>query len=281
MRSWKNLIKTGILLLLTGIYVSLMTGCASNGSKERLVVLTFDDAVQSHLDFVAPLLKEKGFGATFFVTNAWMNDTANFLTWEEVATIHKMGFEIGNHTWTHEALASDEAIARMEKNMAMVDSAMAAHGVPQAVSFAYPGNHYAPGTVEKIREMGYRFARRGMQPEIPYGEIAHGPLFDPEMNHRLVVPTAADAYPEWTLDYFKTVISRAEEGKALVLQFHGVPDVAHPWVHTDPALFTQFMNHLEEAGAKVIALRDLDTWLDIIEVDDPALEYTYGTPGVY
>ncbi|MEN8204208.1 MAG: polysaccharide deacetylase family protein [Bacteroidota bacterium] len=263
------------------LFAVALTGCRTKSSIEKLVVLTFDDAVRSHLEYVAPLLKEKEFGATFFVTNAWMNDSANFLSWEEVAAIHKMGFEIGNHTWTHEALHSKDAIDRMEKNIFMVDSALAAHGVPKPVSFAYPGNHYAPGTVEKVRELGYRFARRGMQPEIPYGEIAHGPLFDPEVNHRLVVPTAADAYPEWTLDYFKTVISRTEEGKALVLQFHGVPDQAHPWVHTDPGLFAQFMNHLEEAGVRVIALRDLDSCMEISEVDDPAMGQTYGIPGVY
>lgn len=257
------------------------TGCKTEKTIPKLVVLTFDDAVRSHLEYVAPLLKEKGFGATFFITHGWMDDTLNFLTWEEVAEIHRMGFEIGNHSWTHEPLITQEAITAMEGNLARVDSALLAHGIPKPISFGYPGNHYAPGTVEKIRALGYRFARRGMQPEIPYGQIAHGPLFDPEVNHRLVIPTAADAYPEWTLDYFKTVVDRAEEGKALVLQFHGVPDIAHPWVHTDPVLFAQFMETLEETGVQVIALRDLDKYFDIQEVDDPALEYTYGVPGQY
>ena len=41
------------------------------------------------------------------------------------------------------------------------------------------------------------------------------------------------------------------------------------------------MDYLEEAGVQVIALRDLDTYLDIQEVDDPALGYTYGVPGQY
>ena len=48
----------------------------------KTVVLTFDDAVASHLDVVAPRLKELGFGATFFITHAWMNDREHFLTWE-------------------------------------------------------------------------------------------------------------------------------------------------------------------------------------------------------
>ena len=98
----------GLLLAL-----SLLTGHtmpAQNGDTparvqekagDRVVVLTFDDAVRSHRTFVAPLLKELGFGATFFVTHRWMADTANFMTWEAIAQIHRMEFEIGNHSWTH------------------------------------------------------------------------------------------------------------------------------------------------------------------------------------
>jgi peptidoglycan/xylan/chitin deacetylase (PgdA/CDA1 family) len=263
------------------IAASLITGFSSGRQEQKIVVLTFDDATRSQLEFVAPLLQKKGFGATFFVTSAWMKDTANFMQWNDVATLYKMGFEIGNHSWTHLPMVTEEDIASMEAELARVDSALLANGVPKPVSFAYPGNHYAPGTVEKIRFLGYRFARRGMQPEIPYGRIAHGPLFDPAVNNRLVIPTSADAYPEWTLAYFKTVINRAEKGKALILQFHGVPDNAHPWVTTDPVLFKQCMDYLQEAGVKVIALKDLDKYFDIQDVDDPALKYTNGVPGQF
>ena len=267
-------------ILLPFIFL-LLAGCTGHPEKDKIVVLTFDDAVQSHLDFVAPLLEEKGFGATFFVSNAWMSDSANFMDWVDVAMIHQMGFEIGNHSWTHNALHTEEEINRMEANLARVDSALHANGIPRPVSFGYPGNHYAPGTVKKVRELGYRFARRGMQPEIPYGEIAHGPLFDPQKHNRLVIPTSADAYPEWTLAHFRTILDRAEEGKAIILQFHGVPDIAHPWVHCDPDSFVLFMDHLEETGHRVIALRDLDKYFDIGETEDPALNYTYGIPGKY
>jgi peptidoglycan/xylan/chitin deacetylase (PgdA/CDA1 family) len=268
-------------IILTVITASLITACSSGRQELKIVVLTFDDATRSQLEFVAPLLKKKGFGATFFVTNAWMEDTVNFMQWDEVASLYKMGFEIGNHSWTHSPMITDEGIAGMEAELARVDSALLANGVPKPVSFAYPGNHYAPGTVEKIRALGYRFARRGMQPEIPYGRIAHGPLFDPHVNNRLVIPTSADAYPEWTLAYFKTVINRAEKGKALILQFHGVPDIAHPWVSADPGLFSQCMDYLAEAGVKVISMKDLDEYFDIQNVDDPALQYTNGVPGQY
>ena len=275
----KKMTKKTLAQVISGmlIFTILAAGCNGRRTKEKIVVLTFDDAVQSHLDFVAPLLKEKGFGATFFITAKWMEDTANFLSWKDVSEIYKMGFEIGNHTWDHNSLYSDKAVQKMMDNLAKVDSALQANGVPRPVSFAYPGNEFSPGSVKKIRELGYRFARRGMQPEVPYGKMQKGPLFNPEKNNRLVIPTTADAYPEWTLDYFKSVIDRAEEGKAIILQFHGVPDIAHPWVHTDPDKFIRFMNYLETINCKVIALRDLDKYFKIKEVDDPALGYSYGT----
>ncbi len=272
MRKYGPLIRIITGLLLT---VILLTSCDHGNSGEKIVVLTFDDAVQSHRDMVAPLLKEKGFGGTFFVTDAWMADTANFMTWEDVAEIHRMGFEIGNHSWDHGHLTDQEAIDGMENSLARVDSALQAHGVPKPVSFGYPSNQYIPGTVVKVRELGYRFARRGMQPEIPYGEIAHGPLFDPHVNNRLVIPTSADAYPEWTLEYFRTIIERAEPGKAIILQFHGIPDIAHPWVHLDPERFIAMMDYLEGTDCRVIALRDLDRYFEIGDVDDPALTYSH------
>jgi hypothetical protein len=47
-----------------------------------------------------------------------------------------------------------------------------------------------------------------------------------------------------------------------VLQFHGVPDRAHPWVHTPPEQFEAFMKSLSENGYKVIAMRDLLKYVD-------------------
>jgi sialate O-acetylesterase len=84
------------------------------------------------------------------------------------------------------------------------------------------------------------------------------------------------AYPEWPLVYFKTIISKAENGKALVQQFHGVPDIADPWVNTDPQLFKQLMDYREETGVKVISMCEPDKYFDNQEVDNPALNNTNG-----
>src|SRR6185369_17163093 len=91
---------------------------------EKLVVLTFDDAVKSHRTFIAPLLKELNLGATFFVTHKWMDDTTNFMTWQDIAEIHEMGFEIGNHSWTHDDFSSPRNGGRLAAELFLVSQAL-------------------------------------------------------------------------------------------------------------------------------------------------------------
>jgi len=243
----------------------------------KIVVLTFDDAVKSHNTFVGPLLKELGFGATFFISYRWMQDTANFMNWNQVGKLHKMGFEIGNHTWSHVDFSLPENVARLEGDLGLVDLSMKWQGIPKPVSFAYPGNWFGPETVEKLQSLGYKFARRGMQPEVTYGENTPGPLYDPQVHHPLLVPTAGDAYPGWNLEHFKKVVDRAGQGKIAVLQFHGVPDTAHEWVTTDPKLFRQCMQYMKDNNFKVIAMRDLEKFLPEDHPSDPMLAYTHSS----
>ena len=92
-----------VLVSLVVVLGPLAAWSQEKAGPERLVVLTFDDAVKSHRTFVAQFLKELGFGATFFVTQLWMDDAEHFMTWKDIAEIHAMGFEIGNHSWTHAA----------------------------------------------------------------------------------------------------------------------------------------------------------------------------------
>ena len=141
-------------------------------SPKRTAVLTFDDAVRSHRQFVAPLLAEIGFGATFFVTHRWMGDRGNFMSWEEIAEIAGMGFEIGNHSWSHPNFSVPKNAARMEGELALVENALAKVGVEKPISFAWCGNHFGPEALKKLRSLGYRFARRGLSPELDNRALA-------------------------------------------------------------------------------------------------------------
>lgn len=256
------------------VFVSLaLVACAAPAVPDKLVVLTFDDAVKSHRTFVAPLLKEFGFGATFFVTHKWMNDRTNFMSWEEIREIHQLGFEVGNHSWTHADFSQPKIVARMSGELYLVDRALEEARVPRPISFAYCGNSFGPEAIQKLGGLGYRFARRGGQPEARYGTLDIGATYDPKVHHPLLIPTTGDSYPDWTFAHFTNVVSRATNGQVLVLQFHGVPDVAHPWVHTPPERFRDYLTYLKTNHFRCIALRELQPYVDWANLPaDPMLK---------
>jgi peptidoglycan/xylan/chitin deacetylase (PgdA/CDA1 family) len=246
---------------------------------DKVAVLTFDDAVKSHRTFVAPLLKEHGFRATFFVSHGFMNLVEHSLTWKEIAEIHQMGFEIGNHSWTHAGFHTPRAAARLEGELALVEYELARVGVPRPTSFAWCGNTFGPEAVDVLRAKGFRFARRGEMPEAPYGQLIVGAAYDPRRHHPLLVPTTGDAYPSWNLEHFKKVVREARDGRIVILQFHGVPDIAHPWVHTPPERFREYMQYLKDEGFRVIALRDLEEFADLAHPPaDPLLTVRQPAP---
>ncbi|MCI0717440.1 MAG: polysaccharide deacetylase family protein, partial [Acidobacteria bacterium] len=253
-----------------------ISGLPSN--KDRIVVLTFDDAVKSQRAFVAPLLKDLGFGATFFVCHRWMSqDPEHNLTWREIAEIHQMGFEIGNHSWTHPPFSVPRDAARLPAELALVELELRQVGVPRPTSFAWCGNVFGPEGVQQLTDLGYRLARRGMQPEVPYGKIEVGPTFNPQKHHPLLIPTTGDAYPGWRLEHFRRVVEHAQNGQIVVFQFHGVPD-PHPWVNTPPERFREYMDYLKQQGFRVVALRDLERYLPNTLPRDPLLRAPFSGP---
>ncbi|MEO6183646.1 MAG: polysaccharide deacetylase family protein, partial [Verrucomicrobiota bacterium] len=258
------LLNSGFLAVALFLLCCPTIGAPVQAVPDKLVVLTFDDAVKSHRTFVAPLLKESGFGATFFITHKWMDDRTNFMTWEEIGEIHQMGFEIGNHSWTHDDFSQPKNAARLAAELSLVDRGLdqTKAKVSRPVSFAYCGNTFGPEAVQRLSELGYKFARRGEEPEARYGTLDIGATYDPKRHHPLLIPTTGDAYPIWTLEHFKSVVARATNGQIVVLQFHGVPDVAHPWVHTPPEPFREYMNYLKENKFRCIAVRDLEPYID-------------------
>ncbi len=233
---------------------------------DRLVVLTFDDGCKSDIQNVAPLLAESGFGATFFVNDpqkpwdGWIAE--HYLTWDDVAELHGAGFEIGNHTRSHPdvtTLSKAELVAELE----YVEQRCEEHGVPRPATFCYPGFHWNQAAVDVLAEKGYAFARAGSPPEFEdKGSGCRGAAYDPVVHNPLIVPTTSYSGPDWGFDDLVWALDQARDGKITVLCFHGVPDLDHPWVHTDPDVFAKYMAYLVETGCTVIAMRDLAQYVD-------------------
>lgn len=256
-----------------GIWLRLVLGgwLAANGAvPDRLVVLTFDDACASHDSVVRPLLKQHGFGATFFITEgfSFLTNKQGYLTWSQIKELSDDGFEIGNHTRDHWSVSARN-LDPLREQVEAINARCAEHGIPRPVSFAYPGNAIVPAALPILQELGFRYARRGGAPEHPY-EWGNGFAYEPGRDHPLLLPSAGDARPDWSLADFQRAVDQARDGRIAIVQFHGVPDAEHPWVNTSPERFTQFLDYLATNQFQVIALRDLARYVgDVPPPADP------------
>lgn len=224
---------------------------------DRVVVLTFDDSVKSHFTVVRPILRKYGFGATFFITEGFdfKTNKDDYMTWKQIEQLHRDGFEIGNHTRDHLGI-TDERVDRLAEQLEGINARCREHGIPQPISFAWPGNALSMNALPLLKEKGIQLARRGGGPEYPY-EAGRGFAYQPGLDHPLLIPSAGDARPNWEFADFRRAVEQAKHGRIAVLQFHGVPDKAHPWVHTPKDKFEQYMRYLAMNDFQVIALRDL------------------------
>jgi peptidoglycan-N-acetylglucosamine deacetylase len=229
---------------------------------DRLVVLTFDDSVKSHFTIAAPILIRYGFSATFFITEGFTFKTNkhDYMTWEEIRELDRQGFEIGNHTRDHMGIKAAN-VDQVAEQLRGIDEGCARMGIPKPTSFAWPGNSFAVEALPTLRKQGIVFARRGGMPEFDYDE-GRGVAYEPGLDDPLLIPTAGDARPAWTLDDLIRAVSQASNGRIAVLQFHGVPEGEHPWVHTSREQFEGYMNYLHKHEYQVIALRDLARYVD-------------------
>ncbi len=230
---------------------------------DRLVVLTFDDSSKSHFSIVRPLLREYGFGATFFITEGWdfAENKTDYMTWEEIRQLHEDGFEIGNHTRDHLGI-TDKTVDRLSEQLQAIADRCQEHGIPAPVSFAWPGNAWTPKAFEVLKQHGIVFARRGGAPEYPYEE-GRGFAYQPGQDHPLLLPSAGDARPKWALQDLERAVQQAKSGRIAILQFHGVPDTAHDWVSSSRANFEAYLKYLQLQKCRVISLRDLQQYVDV------------------
>ena len=217
---------------------------------DRLVVLTFDDAVLSHATYVAPLLKKYGFGATFFVCEFRQppfSDKSKYLSWAQIAELSRQGFEIGNHTLTHQhvnKLTASELAAELDS----LESRCRTWHIARPTTFAYPGYDTASRARPVLRARGYRLARAGGNQ--PYCPATDDPLRVPSY-------TTLATNRQQILD----ALAQARDGRVVVLTIHGVPDTAHDWVTTPPALLEEYLRYLHAHRYRVVALRALARYL--------------------
>jgi peptidoglycan/xylan/chitin deacetylase (PgdA/CDA1 family) len=142
----------------------IVSGLERGTVPPRALAITFDDGYLDNYENAAPVLDRLSLPATFFVVTQWIGtdvvpwwDAARgarypWMTWDDVRSLARRGFEIGAHTRTHADLGAEEEIrgARGELESRL--------GTP-VESFAYPyggPQHVTEAARALVKAAGFR-----------------------------------------------------------------------------------------------------------------------------
>lgn len=120
----------------------------------RGVVITFDDGCETDLISAAPMLREFGFNATFYVTVGFL-DKRGYLSRAQLRQLSDLGLEVGSHSMTHSYLSDlsqeqiTHEIAASKQELEQLTGRVVQH-------FSCPGGRWDRRVAETARQSGYR-----------------------------------------------------------------------------------------------------------------------------
>jgi peptidoglycan/xylan/chitin deacetylase (PgdA/CDA1 family) len=134
--------------------------------------LSFDDGHLSWRDVVAPILRELGVPATFFLTTGLVGQPGN-LTWHDCRELLAAGGHFGSHTITHPRLADcDGDTARREilDSKKEIEDELGVEVRDFAAPYGNPTVDVGDRDVRAVREAGYRSFATTLRPAMHIGD---------------------------------------------------------------------------------------------------------------
>ena len=128
------------------------------------LVITFDDGYKDNHDIAAPILANLGLPATFFVTTGFIGSSesspwdaelsirSEWMSWDDVTSLAKSGFDIGGHTVSHPSLAditADAADAEIRECKSVLETRLD-RAIPH---FAYPFGGVDNMSDDRVRQV--------------------------------------------------------------------------------------------------------------------------------
>jgi peptidoglycan/xylan/chitin deacetylase (PgdA/CDA1 family) len=120
---------------------------------EPSVCITFDDGCETDLIAAAPLLREFGFGATFYLTAGFLG-TSGYLNAGQVRDLDAQGFQIGCHSMTHPYLSDlpEPELKREIADAKLKIEEILGHTIEH---FSCPGGRYDQRTLQMAQQAGF------------------------------------------------------------------------------------------------------------------------------
>ena len=120
---------------------------------DKTVALTFDDGCETDLIYASPALREINFGATFYITTAYLGKPG-YLDQNQLRELSGLGFEIGCHSMSHAYLTNlndhhlHQEVTEPKIQLEQILGRAVEH-------FSCPGGRFDRRVSDAAREAGY------------------------------------------------------------------------------------------------------------------------------
>jgi peptidoglycan/xylan/chitin deacetylase (PgdA/CDA1 family) len=134
--------------------------------------ISFDDGHLSWRDVIAPILRELGVPATFFLTTGLVGRPGN-LTWADCRDLRAGGARFGSHTVTHPRLADcddDTAFHEILDSKKEMEDELGVEVRDFAAPYGNPAVDLRDRDVRAVREAGYRSFATTLRPAMHPGD---------------------------------------------------------------------------------------------------------------
>lgn len=123
---------------------------------KNTIAITVDDADKSFFNIAWPMLKEKGFPVTLFVTTSTILDNnKNYMNWDEIRKVKSEGVVIGAHTDTHPHLP-DLSLEQIKSEIEKSNRIFLKEIGTTPSLFAFPYGEADLKTINLLKEYKYK-----------------------------------------------------------------------------------------------------------------------------
>lgn len=145
------------------LYKTLVFLASGKSVPPKTVVITFDDAYRSVYTEAYPLLQEKNWPFTVFVTTKYINDShQHYMTWDQLREIQQAGAQIGNHTVSHPHLVRRQKgespyqwQQRISDEIEQAQETLSRQGLSPIRVLAYPYGEFSKPVKALVSQLGY------------------------------------------------------------------------------------------------------------------------------
>ncbi len=131
-----------------------LASTSQDGRDRPSVTFTFDDGCESDLIAVAPILKDAGYNATFYVTVGLIGQVG-YMNPSQVRELSTLGFEVGCHSMTH-AYLTDLDNRGLQRETSEAKTQLEEILGKRVEHFSCPGGRYNARVIQSARDAGYR-----------------------------------------------------------------------------------------------------------------------------